>query len=277
MAEQKLILHENPDQPVILTSDLKEILIDCPGVMELNMVVSEHTQAALFIRIRAAASLSLHVTAKAGSEAVLLYWNESDRELLITERNEVYHDAYFKAAYGHLSSGTVHHQGVTVLKEPGAQAFIQTAAIAKTSKSFVIDCLHEAPHTEGIIENYAIILKNGQYQMEATGKINKGARGAKSHQTSRALTFDAGQKATILPKLLIDENEVEASHATSIGQMDDNQMYYLQSRGLSEADAVKLVTIGYLLPIAKVSEDPEIQKALQQEIESKVNDLCLTS
>ena len=127
------------------------------------------------------------------------------------------------------------------------------------------------------MENYSIVLQGGRYRMEATGKIEKGARGAKSHQTSRALTFDAQQTATILPKLLIDENDVEASHATTIGQMDENQMYYLQSRGLSEDEAIRLVTIGYLLPIARISDDPKLQEALAQEIETKVNEVCLTS
>ena len=76
---------------------------------------------------------------------------------------------------------------------------------------------------------------------------------------------------------MIDENDVEASHATTIGQMDENQMYYLQSRGLSEDEAIRLVTIGYLLPIARISDDPKLQEALAQEIETKVNEVCLTS
>ena len=54
-------------------------------------------------------------------------------------------------------------------------------------------------------------------------------------------------------------------------------MYYLQSRGLSEDEAIRLVTIGYLLPIARISDDPKLQEALAQEIETKVNEVCLTS
>lgn len=277
MTETVLTLHESPVSPVVLDSKIREIVIDASFPLTLALSAPKQSCCAVVVRIRQASALTIRVKAEAGSRVTLLYWNESSAPITITEENEVYRDAQFKAAYVQLNPGTVAQSSKTVLKEPGAEALLQSAVIAQTEKQFVIDCIHEAGQTSGIMENYSIVLQGGRYRMEATGKIEKGARQAKSHQTSRALTFDAKQTASILPKLLIDENDVEASHATTIGQMDENQMYYLQSRGLSEDEAIRLVTIGYLLPIVRISEDPDLQKALAQEIETKVNEVCLTS
>ena len=73
-----------------------------------------------------------------------------------------------------------------------------------------------------------------------------------------------------LPVLLIDENEVKASHATTLGQPDENQLYYLQTRGLSRSQALGLLTLGYLLPISELFDNEEIKEKLKNEIEKKV-------
>ena len=62
----------------------------------------------------------------------------------------------------------------------------------------------------------------------------KGCAQAQSHQTTRVLTLGKDHTAKVIPLLLIDENEVKASHALSIGQPDEEQLYYLCSRGLSK-------------------------------------------
>ena len=106
--------------------------------------------------------------------------------------------------------------------------------------------------------------------MVDTGKIIAGAYGSNSHQTSRALVLDKKQKCDITPVLLIDENDVQASHATTMGQIDDNQLYYLQTRGLTKTQALGLITVGYLMPIASSLSNEEITNELTNKIEKKV-------
>ena len=74
----------------------------------------------------------------------------------------------------------------------------------------------------------------------------------------------------VIPLLLIDENDVKASHALTIGQPDADQLYYLQSRGLSTKQAVGLLSVGYFLPVIDLVEDEELKDSLRQEMESKV-------
>ena len=79
-------------------------------------------------------------------------------------------------------------------------------------------------------------------------------------------------KGIVFPKLLIDENDVEASHAASVGQANEEHIFYLQSRGLTYIEALRLMIMGYLAPVISEIEDKEIQEELMKEIEAKVNE-----
>lgn len=264
-------------QKVVLDENLHEILIQTDQPMTLQLESKANTVCSVYIRILQGKHLTIQFVGQQDSQTTLLYWNETKQAIQIEETNEVKRNATLLAAYGQLASGEVEHHAITYLQEEGASASLHSAVLAQCKKQFQMDCIHQAPRTFADMQHYSIVLEGGRYKMEATGKIEKYARGSSSHQTSRAMTFSDSQTATILPQLLIDENEVEASHATTVGQMDENQMYYLQSRGLSKEEAMKLVTIGYLMPIAQVTKNERLQKQLQQEIEMKVNEACLIS
>ena len=111
------------------------------------------------------------------------------------------------------------------------------------------------------MENYAVVEEGGQYRMEATGKIIKGARESNSHQKPRVLTMSERHSSEVVPVLLIDENDVTAGHAASIGQVDPEDMYYLMSRGIDKETAERLVIRGFLgtviteIPVKEVRDE----------------------
>jgi ABC-type transport system involved in Fe-S cluster assembly, permease component len=110
--------------------------------------------------------------------------------------------------------------------------------------------------------------------IDAVGKIIKGAYRSESHQTSRALSFAEGQNATILPELLIDEDDVQASHGMSMGRVDEDALYYLMSRGLSVQQCTSLISQGYLMPITETLQNDDLKKKLKEEMERKMDELC---
>lgn len=95
----------------------------------------------------------------------------------------------------------------------------------------------------------------------AIGHIIKGAKGADAQQESRVLMLSDQARSDANPILLIDENEVTAGHAASIGQVDPEDMYYLMSRGLDQETAERLVIRGFLgavvaeIPVPSVRQD----------------------
>ena len=106
--------------------------------------------------------------------------------------------------------------------------------------------------------------------MWANGNIENGCHESQSHQKTRVLTLSKGHTAKVTPLLLIGENQVKASHALSIGQPNEEQLYYLQSRGLSKQQALGLLSIGYFMPVIHQIEDENQQILLQSEMERKV-------
>ena len=91
-----------------------------------------------------------------------------------------------------------------------------------------------------------VILEKGTLTFNGIGHIIKGAKGADAQQESRVLMLSDKARSDANPILLIDENDVTAGHAASIGQVDPEDMYYLMSRGLDKATAERLVVRGFL-------------------------------
>ena len=66
--------------------------------------------------------------------------------------------------------------------------------------------------------------------------------------------------------LLIDNNDVNASHAAAVGKVDDNQIFYLSSRGISESNAKKMIALGYLTPVLEYINDEDVKKEISEQI-----------
>lgn len=239
------------------------------GNGDLEIVIASSADCSLYIEVNEAVEAHWTFVLEEKARLNLLVWNESS-SFKIKSEMKLKKDAYLKATYGEMSEGVVMMDNEIELQEEGAYADIHSACMVNDQKHYAISCIHQAPHTTGLMENYAIVYENGDYQMVDTGKIVKGAYGSESHQTSRVLTLHENQKAEVTPLLLIDENDVLASHATSMGTIDENQLYYLQTRGLTQQAALGLITIGYLMPVASVLDEEELKQQLTTKIEKKV-------
>lgn len=205
-----------------------------------------------------------------GSSLTMMMKNEMQEHVDVKIHGEVNRDATLSLAFCELEDGQTKNDVRIDLLEEGASTLLRSASIVHNEKNFHMVCTHAAPHTSGIMEHYAVVEDGGKYQMEACGKINKGALGSASHQTTRVLTMSEHHTSVVIPLLLIDENDVKASHATTLGQPDEDQLYYLQTRGLSRKQALGLLSVGYIMPIAQMFEDEGIHEKLKNEIEMKV-------
>ena len=256
-----------------LQPGLSEFTIDSDREVTLDFECQ--TKASVYIRIVRCLKLNIHTTTKNGGDAAYLFWNAADRTQNYEEKHEVLKDSSLRIAYCECSLAESVRASDIKLLEPGASALISSASLVNTNTAYTLNVVSYAPHTSGIMENYAVVLKGGHFYLDATGNIHKGAHGSESHQTSRALCFDEGQASTIKPKLLIDEHDVQASHATTVGRVNEEQLYYMQSRGLTQKQCTGLISAGYLMPAAEVIEDEELKKTLKNELEGKIAELCL--
>ena len=92
----------------------------------------------------------------------------------------------------------------------------------------------------------AVVEDRGSLDLRAKIVINKSAIGADVYLKMQVLLLDEGARAVVVPELEILANEVKAGHAASVGRVDEGQIFYLMSRGLTRVEAVELIVEAFL-------------------------------
>lgn len=124
------------------------------------------------------------------------------------------------------------------------------------------------------IINNVVCLNNCDFTLDIIGNIKNGAKRSKCFQKSSCLTFEEPRKAKVLPVLNIDENDVEASHSLSCGTIDEEVLFYMNSRGLTKKEALSLLLTSYLMPDEDFYKTFEDGLLLKDIAEKKVEKLC---
>lgn len=93
-------------------------------------------------------------------------------------------------------------------------------------------------------------------------KVDKGATSTDAFQTNRNLVLSEGARADSVPNLDIQENDVRCSHASSVGPIDEEQKYYLESRGISPVLVQRLIVAGFFSEMAERSEVAGVKNVL---------------
>src|SRR5699024_9749858 len=150
-----------------------------------------------------------------------------------------------------------------------------------TSKMVTIGCLdqkqnfttnitHIGKRSEGYILKHGVQKDSATSIFNGIGKIEHGATKSNAEQTSRVLMLSEKARGDANPALLIDEDDVTAGHAASVGSVDPTQLYYLMSRGIQKAEAERLVIHGFLAPVVKELPIESVREQLVEVIERKV-------
>lgn len=248
---------------------------DSSNTASLSVVVTDNSSLIIDVKGHEKMDLTIDCKVNENVQFSCLLLNNNENEITINDNYTVERDAKATIAYSQLNNQKVLTNSNYDLVSEGADVRVLSVSITSTQKSFNQNTNHLAGHTTAHIDNYGVVLANGRCELVVKNTIARGYHNCDTHQTSRLLTYDKTAQGKILPILCIDDNEVTASHACSLGQPDENQIYYLQTRGLSYDEALGLITIGYLLPITKIIDDESINTILKEEIEQKVKSSCL--
>ncbi len=255
----------------IVVSELDDRTMDI--VEDLHLDVNFDEDGLLFFNLKNAQNIQFSVTVRENINARIIFWSEDSNDINVNEKYDLLNDSYLNLIYGELSNGNLERVAVAELGL-GSEVLVEGASVTQTKKCQTFTANHNERNTTSNLNNYGIVSEGGDFYLDVIGRIAPDARGAKAHQDSKILTLSSNQKTEVIPQLLIDENDVEASHAATVGQIDENQLYYMQSRGLSEMESTALLMSGYLMPIARAIEDEELSEHVKQLIASKVDEIC---
>ena len=151
---------------------------------------------------------------------------------------------------------------------------VNTTYLATNNKEVVFDLYNKSHDSNVDITNNIVCLQDSSFSLDCIGTIVKGAKRSKCHQKSHCLTMDNPKKARILPVLNIDEDDVEASHSLSSGTIDEEILFYMNSRGLDKKNALNLILKSYLMPNDNYYDAFESGKLIQEKAIQKVDEIC---
>lgn len=117
--------------------------------------------------------------------------------------------------------------------------------IAKDEEKYELMVYHNHKQTESNIINHGVNIKDGEIKFDVSGFVPKGIKDCLVDQKNRIINL-TNNKCLIKPNLFIDEYDVVANHSAHIGKCKDEEMFYLQSRGINKKEAERLLIKGFL-------------------------------
>jgi len=231
------------------------------------------TTHSLVVDFSGEVNASLKVNLAVGSTLDMFCFNTADA-LEMDETYALEKDAVLNLSYGDLTIGDTKRSVQIDLQGTGSSVQLNSATLISKNTDLRYQFSHKAQHTLGNMKNFAVMVKDGNLSLYAIGHIEKTAAFSETHQSTRVLNLEGSKKAAVYPHLIIDNNEVQASHAESTGQMDEDHLYYLQSRGLNEAQAIRLMVKGYLSSVTDSITDEALKALILEKIDQKVEEIC---
>lgn len=182
-------------------------------------------------------------------------------------------DSNLKVVIVSLNTGLTKSDIIANLNGERAEANINVISVANTGvdTTFNVICNNNAPHTVGNITQRAVALNGGSNIFEATGYIGKNCAKAINFQESRVLLLDGAAKGDASPILLINHHDVEAGHAAGVSRVNDEEMYYLMSRGIDRKTAEELMTVAFIRPVVDKITNEELRESVFEKISKKAS------
>lgn len=215
-------------------------------------------------------SLSLVAEGNSHVDYILISELESDKAKL-DQKIRVKRDASIDVIAGFVSHGLDAKVRVELAGE-GADAKIRSIAVSSQDNVQKIDVFidHTAKNTYGLMENIGIANKNGQIVLNGVEKIEKGMKNANAFQTLKGIIMSDDARVEVNPILLIDEYDVQAGHGATIGKLEEQALYYLQSRGLTRDEAERLIINGFIKPIIDEIDDEDLKDRFMNLVNARI-------
>jgi Fe-S cluster assembly protein SufB len=194
---------------------------------------------------------------------------------LVTQRAVVKKDAYHMWLDGNLGSKLTMKYPSSYLVEQGARSDILSIAFASTGQHQDAGgkLIFAAPNTSGSIVSKSISKGSGRSSYRGQIKIYENADHAKVNVECDALLIDEESRTDTYPYMEIENDSATVGHEATVSRLNDEQVFYLQSRGLPEDEAAALIVRGFIEPVAKelpLEYAVELNRLIELEMEGSV-------
>lgn len=172
---------------------------------------------------------------------------------LVTKRMLVEEEGFGEWIDGNLGSKITMKYPSVILNGKGAKCEVLSLAFAGKGQHQDAGgkAIHLAPYTTSTITSKSVSVHGGRSSYRGMVKIINGAKGSKSFVRCDALLLDELSRSDTYPTNIVNEEDVTLGHEASVSKVGEEQLFYLMSRGLSEAQATSMIVNGFIEPIVK--------------------------
>jgi Fe-S cluster assembly protein SufB len=222
-------------------------------------------------------SAVVEIVVKAGGRCrytTIQNWSQNVYNL-VTKRAVAYENATMEWVDGNLGSKlTMKYPAIWLMGE-GAHGEVLSIAFAGEGQHQDAGgkCVHVAPNTSSVITSKSISKDGGRASYRGLLEVAKGAHGSRSKVVCDALILDEDSRTDTYPYIRIDENDVNIGHEATVSKIGEEQLFYLMSRGLNEAEAAAMIVSGFVEPITKelpLEYAVEMNRLIQMQMEGSV-------
>ncbi|MFO0869632.1 MAG: Fe-S cluster assembly protein SufB [Pirellulales bacterium] len=194
---------------------------------------------------------------------------------LVTKRAVAYRDATMEWIDGNLGSRLTMKYPAVYMMEPGARGEILSIAFASQGQhqDAGAKLVHCAPHTTGQIISKSISKNGGRASYRGLVRVEKGAHHAKSNVVCDALILDPRSQSDTFPYIEVAEQDASIGHEASVSKIGEEQLFYLMSRGMTEAEASTMIVNGFIEPLVRelpMEYAVEMNRLIQLQMEGSV-------
>ncbi len=172
---------------------------------------------------------------------------------LVTKRAVCYENATMEWIDGNIGSKVNMKYPACVLRGEGAKGVCISIAVARDGQfqDAGARMIHEAPNTSSQIISKSIVRAGGVCNYRGTVRIKPNAVNSKSHVECDTLILDDISKSDTIPKNEVWNNTSFLEHEATVSKIDEDQLYYLMSRGVSKEDATQMIVMGFIEPFSR--------------------------
>lgn len=152
------------------------------------------------------------------------------------------------------------------LKGDGSRAEIFGIILGRGKEEYQLEIktIHQGLNTSAFTNVRGVLFEESRLRFSGMIKIEKGANKTLSLLENRVLILGEKAQADSLPSLEIEADDVKASHAATVGRIDESSLFYLQSRGISRQNAIALLSEGFFEPILSKISGQQMVKEVRQ-------------
>lgn len=248
-----------------------------------TLVVAEENSSANFIERFESSDEKLFISSvsecivKANASLKYLTIQENGKKTFHVGFNRavVHRDARFESSTVALGSKYARNRSEVCLAEKNASS--KVVAVYYGDGEQVLDFRtfqdHVGEYTQSDLLFKGAVEQNAKSIYSGLIKIRESGQHSVATQNNRNLVLDHGAQAESIPNLIIEANDVQCSHGSTVGPIDEEQMYYLQSRGVSKADAEKLIVMGFFEDVFSRLSIPSLIDPLRVSVKEKLTSL----